>query len=96
MTVRRAREVDKRIIVEVEDSAPPVTEEEKVKLFDPYYRGEDERERERSSGLGLGLTISKTIVELHKGEIWIESKPTKGNIFAFSLPALYSQTNGVN
>jgi len=91
----RAREMDRRIIVEVEDSAPAVTEGEKMRLFDAYYRGEDVGKRERFSGLGLGLTISKKIVELHQGEIWVESKPGKGNIFAFSLPVLDQRTNGI-
>ena len=84
----RARQAGTRIIVEVEDSAPAVTDEEKKKLFTPYYRGEDVDERAQVPGLGLGLTISKRLIELHQGEIWVESKPERGNIFAFSLPVL--------
>ncbi len=90
----RVREADGRIIVEVEDSAPALTEEERRKLFEPYYRGEDVEERERVPGLGLGLTISKKLVELHHGEIWVESEPGKGNTFAFSLPALQQGEKG--
>jgi len=82
----RAREVGNRVAVEVEDSAPAITEEEKGKLFDPYYRGGDADESARIPGLGLGLAISKKLVELHQGSIWVESEPGKGNIFAFSLP----------
>jgi signal transduction histidine kinase len=84
--VVRLKEADSNIVVEVEDSAIPLTEEEKEKVFTPYYRGEDVDERERISGLGLGLSISKKIVELHEGRLWLETKPSKGNIFAFSLP----------
>jgi signal transduction histidine kinase len=91
----RIREVNSNIIVEVEDVAPTVTEEEKAKLFDPYYRGEDAEKRNQFPGLGLGLAIAKKIVELHQGKIWIESKKTKGNIFAFSLPVSKLKTNGV-
>jgi len=84
----RAREVDDRIVVAVKDSAPAITQEEKEKLFDPYYRGGDTDERQRIPGLGLGLAISKKLVELHQGRIWIESEPGGNrNIFAFSLPA---------
>jgi len=93
--ILRAREVDRRIIVEVEDAAPAVTKEDKKKLFDPYYRGEDADKRQRFSGLGLGLAISRRLVELHQGEIWVESKPTKGNTFAFSLPVVDQGTNGI-
>ncbi len=80
----RAREVDDRIVVEVKDSGPAITEEEKEKLFDPYYRGDTNRRR--VPGLGLGLAISKKLVELHQGRIWVEGEHEKGNIFAFSLP----------
>ncbi len=79
---------DHKVIVEVEDSAPVVAEEEKRKLFTPYYRGDDRNRKEQTPGLGLGLSISKSLVELHKGEIWVDSKAGEGNIFAFSLPAL--------
>jgi len=91
----RAREVDRRIIVEVEDSAPVVTEREKTKLFDAYYRGEDTGKGKQFPGLGLGLAISKKLVELHGGEIWVESKRERGNTFAFSLPALDKRTNEI-
>jgi len=92
--VLRARNADRQIVVEVEDSAPAVTDEEKRRLFDPYYRSEDLQKRERFPGLGLGLSISKNLVELHQGKIWVETKPKKGNIFVFSLPALNQRTNG--
>ena len=35
----------------------------------------------------MGLVLSKTIVELHGGEIWVESEPVKGSKFSFWLPA---------
>ena len=82
----RATVVDCRVVVQVEDSAPALAEEERDKVFDPYYRGEDADRRERLPGLGLGLAISKQLVELHQGEIWVDSKPGQGNTFAFSLP----------
>jgi len=84
----RAKEIDNRVVVQVEDSAPAITEEEKANLFTPYYRGEDADKRQRFPGLGLGLAISRQLVELHQGEIWVESEDGKGNTFSFSLPAL--------
>jgi signal transduction histidine kinase len=36
----------------------------------------------------LGLAISKRIIEMHGGKIWIESQPGQGSTFAFSLPVL--------
>jgi len=81
----KARNVGKKVIIEVEDSASPITAREKRKIFDPYYRSEDPMKRGRFPGLGLGLSVSKRIVELHQGEIWVKSQAGRGNIFAFSL-----------
>ncbi|MFC2067031.1 ATP-binding protein [Chloroflexota bacterium] len=93
--VLRIRGEGTKVVIEVEDSGPTINEVEKTKIFDLYYRGGNAKKKDQFPGLGLGLAISKRIVELHKGEMWVKSKPTKGNIFAFSLPALYSQTKGV-
>ena len=93
--VLRVRELEGRVVVEVEDLASPIAEVERSRLFDPYYRGEDTEKRERFPGLGLGLAVSKRIVELHQGKIWVENKPTKGNVFAFSLPAMDRRINRV-
>ncbi|MBA7689381.1 Adaptive-response sensory-kinase SasA [subsurface metagenome] len=81
----KARNVGKKVIIEVEDSASPITAREKSRIFDPYYRSEDSMKRERFPGLGLGLSVSKRIVELHQGEIWVKNKAGRGNVFAFSL-----------
>ena len=80
----RAKEDNGNLVVEVKDTGPGVTEEEQLRLFQPYHR--TERDRERLSGLGLGLALSKTLVELHKGQIWVESKRGEGAAFSFSLP----------
>jgi signal transduction histidine kinase len=78
--------VDSKVVVMVEDSAPSITEEEKRRLFEPYYRGKDADRINRIPGLGLGLTIARKLVELHGGEMWLEPRKGEGNIFAFSLP----------
>jgi len=82
----RVLQKNNSIQVDVEDSATAIRGQDKDKLFDPYFRGGNDDERQRIPGLGLGLAISKKIVELHQGEIWVESEAGKGNIFSFSLP----------
>jgi signal transduction histidine kinase len=87
-----AREEGERLIVEVEDTGPGLSEAEQQRLFTRYYRGEGDRER--FSGLGLGLALCKTLVELHKGQIWVRSQPGKGSTFGFSVPLATASQRG--
>ncbi len=80
----RARQKAACLVIEVEDTGPGIAEEEQQRLFQPYSRLESDRER--LSGLGLGLALCKTLVELHGGQIWVESQKGKGSIFSFSVP----------
>jgi len=80
----RAEEKDTSLIVQVQDSGRGIAKEEQQRLFDPYYRVE--RDRGRLSGLGLGLALCKTLVELHGGQLWVESCVDKGSTFSFSVP----------
>ena len=73
------------MIFEVHDSAPPIDAQERELIFKPYYR---RSKGKGSGGLGLGLFISKKLVQLHGGKIWIESDGS-GNSFKFSLPLVY-------
>jgi len=82
----RAFRDDSMIVLEVEDSGEPITEKERVRLFEPYYRGEDPKRRQRLPGLGLGLVISKRLIEIQHGKMWFETREDRGNIFAFSIP----------
>lgn len=89
--VLRAKQSNNEVVVEVEDSAPAITEEERSKIFDLYYRGEDVDKIKRIPGLGIGLFVAKKMTELLGGEIWVNSRPGKGNIFAFSVPTSAKQ-----
>jgi signal transduction histidine kinase len=82
----RASTLRNRIMVEVKDSAPLISDEDKMKIFNAYYRGGTDEDRQRISGLGLGLAISKSLIELHHGEIGVKNEDNSGNIFYFTLP----------
>jgi len=80
----RVFEKNSNIVFEIKDTGSGMTEDEQKNIFQAYYRVE--RDRDRFSGLGLGLALSKTLVELHKGRIWVNSRKNKGSTFSFSLP----------
>ena len=56
-----------------------------ARVFDPFYRA-DMRLARDVNGLGIGLTICKRKVELHGGEIWVESTVGAGSTFHVRLP----------
>jgi signal transduction histidine kinase len=77
---------DKNIIISVRDSGIGISMEFiKKKLFKKFQQ-EDSTERRKYSGTGLGLAICKSIVERHKGKIWVKSEVGKGSTFYVSLP----------
>ena len=69
----------------VRDSGIGLTKEEQVLIF-KRFRQTDNTIRQGTRGTGLGLTISKNLVNMMGGEIWVESEIGKGSIFYFSLP----------
>jgi signal transduction histidine kinase len=80
----RAREKDASVIVEVQDTGSGITKEEQQGLFQPYHQLEGARQG--LSGLGLGLSLCKILVELHGGQIWVESQVGVGSTFSFRVP----------
>jgi signal transduction histidine kinase len=83
ITLRTRRQVT-GLVIEVHDNGVGISKEEQTSLFKPYSRLN--ADRQRHPGLGLGLALAKQVVELHGGEIWVESEPGKGSVFSFSLP----------
>ncbi len=79
-----ARQDDSNLVIAVSDTGPGMSVEEQERLFNPYYRVENDRQR--LSGLGLGLAIASIFVKLHGGRIWVKSAKGKGSTFSFSLP----------
>ena len=73
-----------RLEVEVLDTGDGIGEDERARVFEPFFRGGAEAARSRA-GAGLGLAISRAIVEAHGGRIWLAESAT-GTRVRFSLP----------
>ncbi|MEF3274311.1 MAG: GAF domain-containing protein [Chloroflexus sp.] len=69
-------------LISVSDQGPGIPADEQERVFQRYYRTPGKR----TEGLGLGLYLSREIVHLHGGQIWIESREGQGAIFMVLLP----------
>ena len=71
--------------IKVRDTGIGIAKEKQKIIFDGFRQADGSTTREYE-GLGLGLTISKRLVELHGGRMWLRSKVGKGSEFSFTLP----------
>ncbi|MBN2610952.1 MAG: response regulator [Bacteroidales bacterium] len=70
----------------VKDTGIGINENDKNTIFERYRRGQNQLTNKKTEGTGLGLSITKGLVNLLGGEIWFESKPSKGTTFYFTIP----------
>jgi signal transduction histidine kinase/DNA-binding response OmpR family regulator len=73
------------LVVTVADTGVGVPAEDRQRIFNSFQQGA--RPSDQAEGTGLGLTLSKRIVEMHEGRIWVESEVGTGSTFGFALPA---------
>lgn len=83
ISVKVAKE-DTGLVIGVHDDGIGIAREEQDRLFKPYSRLSSDRQRH--PGLGLGLALSKQVVELHGGRIWVDSEQGQGSTFSFFIP----------
>ena len=80
-----AERVDHNVCVSVTDTGAGIAPEDQERIFEEFQQtdaGAGQRE-----GTGLGLAVSKRLIELHGGRIWVESELGRGSRFSFTLPA---------
>ena len=69
----------------VKDNGIGISPEDQAKIFQKFFRSEDQKARE-APGTGLGLNITKSLIEMQGGRIWFESKYREGTTFHFTVP----------
>lgn len=74
-----ARSSEGYIEVSVSDQGCGIHDEDLQKLFSPFFTTKPE-------GMGMGLNICRSIIEYHSGRLWVDTNPTGGSIFRFTLP----------
>lgn len=79
--VVRLTEKDKKLVIEVIDNGQGIPEDQRKKIFTPYFSTKEK-------GTGIGLAIAKKGIEQAGGSIWFESEEGKGTTFTVILPVL--------
>jgi len=79
-----ARQAGEMVRIEVRDSGPGIPEDERNRIFEAFHRL---RQSDKAAeGTGLGLAITRRLVELHGGQLDVESQLGSGSCFYFTLP----------
>lgn len=73
------------LLISVTDTGLGMAESEHRRIFEPFYKAADSRIVEHK-GLGMGLTVVKELVELHRGQVSVESAVDRGTTITLSLP----------
>jgi PAS domain S-box-containing protein len=76
-----------KVVLEVRDSGIGISDEDTPHIFERFYRV-DKARAINTGGFGLGLPITRRIVEVHSGQIEVESAVGAGTVFRVRLPAL--------
>ena len=75
----------KHLFISVQDFGIGIDYDDQEKIFEPFFRAKN-NVKKQIQGLGLGLHISKELIHLHKGKMWLKSRPKKGSTFYLSFP----------
>jgi signal transduction histidine kinase len=73
------------VLFSVADTGVGIAGKDQQKIFEKFYQVDSGSTR-AIKGTGLGLAIVKSIVEMHGGQIWLESEPGQGSTFLFLIP----------
>ena len=91
--ILEAEEFDDAVEIRVSDTGVGISEQDQQKIFDKFFRSEDETVRTQK-GHGLGLSLARQIVQLHHGNLSVNSRIGEGTTFVIRLekePAVFLQ-----
>jgi len=74
-----------QVVIEVTDQGPGMTEQDRLRVFERFYRSATSRSRQRE-GSGIGLAIVASIAKAHGGDVDVTSAPGEGSTFTVRLP----------
>jgi signal transduction histidine kinase len=80
----RAASVDDTLEVSVRDTGIGIAADEREQIFEAFHQGSSARDS--SQGAGLGLALARGLVDLHGGEITVDTRPRQGSTFTMRLP----------
>jgi PAS domain S-box-containing protein len=82
LTVRTWKNSDQEVEVLIQDNGTGLPAEAASQIFEPFFTT-------KSGGMGMGLSISRSIVEMHRGRLWATANPEGGASFHLALPSSY-------
>ena len=77
--------IDGAVQVDVTDTGIGIAKDEQEAIFERFYRADHPVVRQQT-GTGLGLPIAKSLIEMHRGKLWLKSQVDQGSTFSFTLP----------
>lgn len=85
----RVHSIDSGVVFSVQNEGSYIPPEERLRIFQRFYRSQDAQYR--ASGTGIGLSVTKQIAEAHHGNVWAESVPGLDTTFFLELPQIQKE-----
>src|ERR1700733_2487823 len=82
-----AKATDAEVVFNVRNEGSFVAPEERLRIFQRFYRSPGSQHK--APGTGIGLSVTKRIAEAHTGRVWVESDSEAGTTFSFALPRIH-------
>jgi PAS domain S-box-containing protein len=89
LLIKTQRDADDRVRLAVQDTGVGFDPDAAERLFESFFTT-------KNSGMGIGLSVSRSIIESHRGRLWMEPNEGPGVTFSFSIPRQSEQPAGVH